>query len=154
MTWEIKLPLKLPEPIAFDEGSLKEILDNVLGKFVDGPIDKYIGLDPPKKKEVVDSLVANLQDLQSQIPDSREVLEAAVQGITQARITGKETGTYSNEGAAIGCVVGATIGAAFGGLAGAAFGCMAGGPIGRALGERKEFRKAVTRPMAAPHKLA
>ncbi|WP_405048787.1 hypothetical protein, partial [Rhizobium sp. NLR22b] len=66
---------------------------------------------------------------------------------TDAHIEGKETGTYSNEGAAIGCSVGAAIGGAFGaafggglgGFAGASFGCTAGGHIGRALGERVSY---------------
>ncbi|MBX4911221.1 MULTISPECIES: hypothetical protein [Rhizobium] len=135
MTFMIKWPVHLNP----DEETIKKMLEESLPRIIDYPIDKYIGLDPPRQKEVMDSVVDSLQELQSQIPQSADVLQAAVQGITDAHIEGKETGTYSHEGAAIGCLVGAAIGGAFGGFAGASFGCTGGGLIGRAIGERRKF---------------
>ncbi|MBX5238603.1 hypothetical protein [Rhizobium sp. NLR22b] len=74
----------MPEPIKFDEAAIKKMIEEAIGKWIDIPINKYIGLDPPRQKEVMDSVVANLQELQSQIPDSSEVLNSAVQGVTDA----------------------------------------------------------------------
>lgn len=136
----------LPRSIDLENSDIQKLLESFLPYICTFPIDKFVGLDPPKKDEAITQVLATIRDLKTQIPESSDLLDAAIQGVSGPKFFGAETGTYSNEGQAIGCAVGAAIGGALGAalggmgaIAGAGLGCAIGGSSGRAIGERRKF---------------